>query len=152
MAYTNLDIDCKHFAINGEEVEATASQLSAAGVAVLTIPVEDLSADGDITARPVFVAPFDLKVLDVSIVSTGSASGLSTTDTAVVKLANASAEVAGDTFKTVASFPGAGVAKSLTLDKVNVDKGDVLTLSVTTGTQADLPAFLLQVTYQMGVS
>ena len=118
------------------------------GSAVITYQVEDLDAGADIADRPIFVVPTSkaFTVADVHIISQGDAAGIDATNTCVVALENGVDVIVSKTYNNVVTFPAAGAADDLgTITNPVMVAGDILTLSVTNGTTANPPAFILQV-------
>lgn len=119
------------------------------GKIVVTYQVEDLAADGDIAARPVFVVPtgYTFEVTEAHIIAQGSSAGIDDSNTSVVALKVGATSIASITYNTSVTFPASGAAGSLgTISNATRAAGDVVTVSVTNGTAANTPAVLLQIT------
>jgi len=121
---------------------------------LLTYQVEDLAAGTGISARPVFIVPpgFKGKVVDVRIISQGTAAGIDNSNTCVVALANGSNAIVSKTYNATVTFPASGAADSLGTPSSTygaLAAGNILRLSVTNGTTANPPAFMLEVTYTL---
>ena len=131
----------------------TPAKLStAAGARVLTYQVEDLAAGGDITARPIFVAPsgVDVTIVSASIIPQGAPAGIDDSNTCVIALSDGTNAIASATFDTDPAFPAVGVTTSLgALDATYkvLGAGEKLYVAVTNGTTANPPAFMLEIVY-----
>ena len=122
------------------------AQYRAARVAVLAI--ENLAAGADIAARAQWVAPVEGCVLTrAGIVPQGASAGVDDANTAVLALADADGNaIVSKTYNTAAQPPAASAYGSLgTPDATHavLTANEVVTLAVTQGATADLPAFLL---------
>jgi hypothetical protein len=114
--------------------------------------VEDLAADGDIAARPIYFVPTGLTATLVSadIVPLGNAAGVDDSNKCTIALTDGSNTIVTKEFDASPAFPASGVVTNLgALDGTHkiLAAGEKLCLSVTNGTTANLPAFLLQITY-----
>jgi len=152
-ANKNVDVlavaDLKLGADAGTSVTATAAQLNASKVKFLSFQLEDLTADADIADRPLFVVPtgYVLTLTDVKVISQGSPAAIDDANTCVVVAKNGANAIVTKTYNTATAFPAAGAAESLgALDATHkvLAAGAVVKLSVTNGTSADPPAFILQ--------
>lgn len=126
----------------------------AAGVLtyILSYQVEDLAAGGDITDRVIFSAPtgIDATLVSASIIPQGDDAGIDDTNTCVIKLSDGTNTIVEKTYNTGTAFPNAGAEGSLgtlAADYKGLAQGEKLYLSVTNGTLANPPAFMLQVVY-----
>ncbi len=113
-------------------------------IQTITYTSTDLTAGADLAAVPIGVVVGDGTIIDVSIISTGTASGIDASNTSVFLL-EAEDPIAGITFNDTTVFPAASTATPLTVTKGAVAAGKVLLLSVTNGATADLPIFVVQV-------
>lgn len=112
---------------------------------ILTYTSADLSAGDDITAAPVGAAAFNGTLVGAKVISTGSAEGIDDDNTSVFEIKVGSTVLADFTFDATNAFPAAGAAQDLDLgNDTAVEEGDVITLSVTNGTSANLPIFVVQ--------
>jgi hypothetical protein len=117
-------------------------------------PVEDLAADGDIAARTLLVVPTGkiVRIASASIIPQGTAAGIDDANTCVITLANNTDAIVTKTYNTAAAFPADAALTSLgtlsTTHKV-MAAGKALKLSVTNGTAANPPAFMLQLVYTL---
>jgi hypothetical protein len=122
---------------------------------ILSYQVEDLAAGVDITDRVIFYVPTDIDATLVSatIISQGSAQGIADApNTCVIKLTDGAHDIVEKTYNTGAAFPADGAEQSLgtlAVDYVKLAEGEKLYLSVTNGTLANPPAFMLQITYTL---
>ena len=77
-----------------------------------------------------------------------AASGIDDSNTCVITLAIDAGTVVTETFDATTTFPAANAAKDLgALANTHAYAGDVLTLAVTNGTNADPGPFLVEVDY-----
>jgi len=125
---------------------------------ILQIPVEDLNAGNDITKRFVFEAPsgFDVTLVSANILSQGTAAGIDSTNSCVVLLEDAAYnEIVKITYDNTNPFPADGNTDSLGTpnpDHKTLSAGDKLFLSVTNGTAANPPRFVIQIVYTMAAA
>lgn len=105
----------------------------------------DLDAGADLADVSIGIPAGDGTIVDVSVISGGSAAGVDNANTSVFELKVGSTTMASFTFNTANAFPAAGVAKALTVAEDALTAGDVLKLSVTNGATANLPVFMVQV-------
>lgn len=136
------------------DANVTLAKLApAAKTHILSYQVEDLAANTSIADRVIFYVPTDIDVTLVSatIISQGAAQGIADApNTCVIKLTDGTNDIVEKTYNTGTVFPADGVEQSLgTLDTnyTKLEQGDKLHLSVTNGTLANPPAFMLQVVY-----
>lgn len=112
------------------------------------IPIEDLAAGADITARGEFSHPEAIVVTDVKYLARGASAGVDGSNTAVLKLRNitASEDVATVTLSADVTLNS---LTSLTLTAANTDvaASAVLGIVVTQGATADLGIGSLLVTF-----
>jgi hypothetical protein len=119
---------------------------------ILNYQVEDLAADADIADRVIFESPtgIDVTLVSASIIPQGNAAGVDDSNTCVIKLSDGTNTIVEATYDTDPAFPAAAAATSLgTLDEdyVGLAAGEKLYLSVTNGSTANPPGFMLQVVY-----
>ena len=99
------------------------------------------------------VVPADhaITLTKASIISNGTAAGIDDSNTCVILLEDSSSNaIVTKTFDSDPAFPAKGTEVDLgTLDNTHkvLAAGEKLYLSVTNGTTANPPAFLLQLTY-----
>jgi hypothetical protein len=136
-----------HDGVNSREL-ATVSALKK----VLIIPVEDLAANGDISARVSFKCPTGqaITITKASIISQGSPAGIDDSNTCVIAIFNGSDTVVTKTYNTSTAFPSSGTVESLgtisdTYKTVAAD--GLIKFSVTNGTTANTPLFAIQIEY-----
>jgi hypothetical protein len=108
----------------------------------------NLDAGADITDAIIGIVPagYAATVIDAQVISTGSAEGIDADNTSVFALEVGSTKVAEVTFDADNDFPAAGEAITLIPEAVELDAGSVLLLTVTNGTAANLPVFMVQIT------
>jgi hypothetical protein len=121
---------------------------------ILNYQIEDLAANADIADRPIFEVPagFVATVTGAVIISQGTAAGVDGSNTCVVKLTDATNTIVEYTMDGDPAFPADGASASLgTPDETHkvMAAGEKLEVSVTNGTTANPPAFMLQVTYTL---
>ncbi len=111
--------------------------------------VENLAANADIAARAIHNFDQDAWVFAARVVNQASAAaGIDGSNTCVVALAVTAGAVASETFDGTPAFPAANTVASLgTITNPHCPKGDVMTLAVTNGTNADPGPFLVEVDY-----
>jgi len=124
---------------------------------VLLYELEDLGAGADVEDRPVFVAHRDLEFTKLRIVGHDDAAGIDDDNTSVwvFKAVTGAVPVilATVTFDADNAFPDAGevfdvpVNPSVTNNFLRVPEGSLITLSITNGDNANLPACLIQAEY-----
>jgi hypothetical protein len=132
----------------------TPEQLSAAAnTRVLVVAIEDLSAGADIAARTILYAPAgtDITLVSAGIIPLGSSAGVDDGNTAVIALADGdAAAIVTKTYNTGTQPPAAGTIGDLGAlsgtYKV-LSAGEKLTVAVTQGATANLPALYLQIVY-----
>ena len=106
----------------------------------------DLDAGADLADTPIGYVAADGEIINVAIISTGSAVGIDADNTSAFVLKVGTTSKATATFDDANAFPAAGVAEAGTLaEDATVAAGDVLLLNVTNGANANLPVFMVQV-------
>lgn len=114
---------------------------------------EDLSAGADVADRYILVIPSGVQwtISKASIVPEGSSAGVDDSNTAVIALKDDSGNtIVSKTYNTANQPPASGVQGNLgTLDSTYkvLSAGEKLGLSVTQGSTANLPGFLLQLEF-----
>lgn len=140
-------------AING--AAGADGEDGAAGDTLMTLlyTSSDLGAGADLTDVPLGAVPvgYDAEVISAQVISAGSASGVDAANTSVFALEVGTTAFAGETFDDVTAFPAAGAAQELVLVPAEVDlsAGDAILLTVTNGTTANLPIFVVQVVLKL---
>jgi hypothetical protein len=145
--------DIETLSLGGTVITSTAADINTlTGVAsqFIVYQVEDLAADGDISARPLFVCPegFKFTISSINIIAQGSASGIDDSNTCVIAALNGTDSIVSKTYDTDPAFPADGVADSLGALSGTykiLAAGDILKFSITNGSTADTPAMILQV-------
>ncbi|UCE60485.1 MAG: hypothetical protein JSU63_01805 [Phycisphaerales bacterium] len=112
-------------------------------------PVEDLSAGSDISTRGIHGFGTEGWIVAARIVNQATAaSGIDDSNTCVVTVAVDGNTIVTETFDSTTTFPSANTAQDLgAVGNTQVNAGDVLTLAVTNGTNADPGPFLVLVDY-----
>jgi hypothetical protein len=122
----------------------------------MVVSVEDLGAGADIADRLAAIVPTGESwvVTATKIISNGTPADIDDSNTCVVVLKNGTNAIFTQTYNTGTAFPAAGAATvpDLDADYTTVAAGSALKFSVTNGTSADPPAFLIQVTVKVTVS
>lgn len=109
---------------------------------------EDLGAEDDITATAIGVVIGDGTLLSANIIALGTAAGIGAEDTSVFEVKVNSTDLATYTFDGDNNFPAENAAQAMDLEAtVDVSEGDVPTLTVTNGTNANLPVFMVQLVF-----
>lgn len=115
------------------------------------IPIEDLAAGGDIAARPVFVVPDrGVTLIAAGIITEGEPAGVDDSNTAVFALADADDNaIVSKTYDTANQPPTSSYGDLGSLDATHksLAAGEVVKLSVTQGTTANLPSAKLVLVY-----
>jgi len=116
------------------------------------IHVEDLAADADIANRPIFVAPdAGVTLVSIGILTEGAPAGVDDSNTSVIALKDdAGNTIVTKTYNTATQPPSSDYEDLGTLDGTHkvLSAGEHVTLSVTNGTTADLPAFSVILVYE----
>ena len=128
---------------------STTNGANAKQLQTIMYTAADLAAGADLTDQAIGMVIGKGTIVDVSVISEGAAAGIDAANTSVFLLEVGAAGKAGITFNAETTFPGAGVAKALTITNATVAAGNVLSLSVTNGATADLPVFTVQVTVEL---
>ena len=109
------------------------------------ISVEDLGAGVDISARPIFVSPTLAVTLNsIGILTQGSPAGVDDSNTVVIALKDdAGNTVVSKTYNTATQPPSSDYADlgSLSASYKVLEAAEHLTLTVTQGATANMPAF-----------
>ena len=119
---------------------------------VLCYQVEDLAAGADIADRVVFYAPagWDVTLVSAAIIGQGNAAGIDDSNKCVIKLSDGTNTIVEATFDASPAFPAAAAVTDLGAVSATykaLSAGEKLYLSVTNGTTANPPAFMLEVVY-----
>lgn len=130
-----------------DNIDITA-KLLAANLQTFTYSLADLDAGADLAATPIFTVPTGYKftLVDVTVISLGTAAGVDDDNTSVFVLAEGKDAKAGFTFDKTNEYPASGAGQALTISDSELAAGDVLTIAVTNGDTANIPASLVQVT------
>jgi|GEM_PF-5176297 hypothetical protein len=134
--------------IAGTALSKSAAQLNAAPVRIISYEVENLDANGNISNRPIFYVPtgYKLTLTDILLLSQGTAASVDNDNTSVVDVLSGSKSIATATFNASVGFPAIATATSLGALSTykTLVAGDVVKLSVTNGSTADIPGFVLE--------
>jgi len=119
---------------------------------VLSYQVEDLAANADITTTAMFEAPAGVvcTITSAKVISQGTAAGIEDGNTCVVVLLKGANAISTLTYNTGNAFPAVNVSDAFAaLDATYkvVAAGEKIHFTVTNGTTANPPAFMLQVEY-----
>ncbi|MEP0848607.1 MAG: DUF2190 family protein [Phycisphaerae bacterium] len=118
---------------------------------VTLVAVEDLGAGADISARPVFVSPDAVELVSVGILTQGAPAGVDDANTAVIALKDDAGNViVSKTYNTANQPPSSDFADLGALDPTHkvLAASEHVTLDVTQGTTANMPAFLLVIKHR----
>ena len=109
---------------------------------VMQYQVEDLAAGADITARPILSRAYDFTFSKASILLEGASAGIDDANTCVITLANQAAQTIVTKTYNTATQPTASDYNDLgALSITSIVAGDIITLTVTQGATANMPAF-----------
>ncbi len=144
--------DADSRAIFADGIWNLAKLATTAKTRILNYQVSDLSAGADIAAQVIFSAPagLDVTLVSASIIPQGTAAGIDDSNTCVIALTDGTNTIVTQQYDASPVFPAAAAVTSLgTLDETYkvLSAGEKLYLSVTNGTTANPPAFMLQVVY-----
>lgn len=145
-----VDIEVRAFPTAGSVTSAMLSSAVKGRVAI--IEIENLAAGVDFAARAEFAAPAGgATITKIGIVPKGSSAGVDDANTAVIAVADgAGNSIVSKTYNTAGQPPADKVYASLgALDATNkvLTANEVVTIAVTQGATADLPAFILILEY-----
>ena len=135
------------------DANVTLAKLAAtAKTQIISYQVEDLAAGADIANRVIFSAPtgIDATLVSASITPQGDDAGIDDTNACVIKLSDGTNAIVEKTYNESVGFPAAAAEGSLGALHATykiLAQGEKLYLSVTNGTTANPPAFMLQVVY-----
>lgn len=109
----------------------------------------NLAANADLAETHIFTFPFAAELLDVLVTPEGSAVGVDDSNTSVWLVKKNAATVVSETFDSTTTFPADNTQTSLGAVANNYfAAGDVMTLTVTNGTTADLPPCQVAFTFR----
>lgn len=118
------------------------SALFSGDLDMLQYKIENLAAGSDITDRPIWQTQYGVDFNDISILTEGSPSGVDDSNTVVITLKNGGGStIVSKTYNTSAQPPSSDAESLGTLSITTLSAGDIVTLSVTCGTTANMPAF-----------
>lgn len=109
------------------------------------IEIENLSPGADITLRPVFVAGSGMVITSAWLMTKGTPAGIDNSNTVVLTIKNeAGNTLLTKTYNTATQPPtndSVDLSSLLDSDYTTLAEGDILTITVTQGTTANMPAF-----------
>ncbi|MBN2377054.1 MAG: DUF2190 family protein [Sedimentisphaerales bacterium] len=111
---------------------------------IVIIPVEDLAANADIATREIFVHPRAVTIVSIGILTDGAPAGVDDSNTSVIAFADDAANaILSKTYNTATQPPTSDYEDLGTVDATHsvLAAGEHVTMSITNGTTADLPAF-----------
>ena len=112
------------------------------------IYVEDLAAGADISNRPIFVNPKAVTINSIGILTEGASADVDNDNTVVIEIKDDAANsLISKTYNTAVQPPNTDYADLGTLSNQSLLAGEHLTLSVTQGTTANMPAFSVVIEY-----
>lgn len=121
---------------------------------IISVPIliENLAAGADIAARACFMAPLPgCTLTNIGIIPQGSSAAIDDSNTAVIAIATAAGDaIVTKTYNTATQPPAAnvhGTLGSLSSTYKVLTAHEVITIAVTQGSSADLPAFILNLEY-----
>ena len=132
----------------------TLAKLAAtARTQVVTYQVENLGAGADLTTRAIFEVPAGLvaTVTNCRIISQGTAAGVDDDNTCIIAVTDGTNTIATITYDTDLAFPAENVSESLGAIGAHgvLNAAEKLCFTITNGTAANPPAFMIQVTYTL---
>jgi predicted RecA/RadA family phage recombinase len=147
----------------GEVVKATGADDATVRVRIrsrtkvrqlVQVAVEDLGAGADISARPIFVSPTACTLLSAGILTQGAPAGIDDSNTCVLALKNDGGDtIVTKTYNTATQPPDGDYEDlgGLDADHKVLSAGEHVTLDVTQGTTADMPAFVVVLEYELTI-
>ena len=124
----------------------------ASAFATAHIPVADLAADADLADIPIFVAPAACELVSVGILAKGNSAGIDAGNTSVFLVEDESSNaIVTKTYSNTVAFPDGTYGSLGTLSATHkiLIAGEKVLLSVTNGTNANLPAFDVVIVYKI---
>lgn len=125
------------------------------GVTLATIPnekqviepiqyqVEDLAAGADISTKAFYMPLKATTIEGLGILTQGTPAGIDDSNTAVITIKNGSDTVVEKTYNTATQPPTSDYETLGTLTNSDMTDSEFLTIAVTQGTTANLPAFMI---------
>jgi hypothetical protein len=111
------------------------------------IAVENLASGADIINRPIFSPDQNITITRLKLLFQGVASGITDTYPAVITIKNNDGDIIATKTYDTANQPPTNDVDDLTAvldsDYVDVDTSDFITLTVSQGASANLPAFMI---------
>src|SRR5512146_3573232 len=113
----------------------------------IVVPVENLAPGADIATRPVYAPTKAVRIMAVHLLTQGTPAGVDDSNTVVVALKNDNGDtIVTTTYDTGAQPPTNGrddLSASIDTAYQNIADDEFVTLSVTQGATANMPAFLV---------
>lgn len=142
--------ECVAAALSADETVQMRLNHRPATPYVVLIPIEDLSAGGDISARPVFADRRGGTLVSAALIAQGSFAGIDDSNTMVVLLDDSTNTIVTKTYNT-ATQPTASAANdlgSLSATHKVLAADEVIRLTITNGATANPPAMLLRLEFK----
>ena len=128
-----------HLKMFGKEIEKMRTEI---------IDVEDLAAGADITTRPIFVNPKSVTLNSIGILTKGAPAGVDDGNTVIIALKDDAANaIVSKTYDADPQPPTNDYEDLGSLANESLNAGEHLTLSVTQGAAANMPAFSIIIEY-----
>ena len=118
---------------------------------LVLVAVEDLAAGADISARPIFVHPRACTLVSAGILTQGSPAGIDDSNTCVVAIKDDAANtIVTKTYNTGTQPPSSDYEDLGALDGTHkvLTAAEHVTLDVTQGASADMPAFVVVLRFE----
>jgi len=109
---------------------------------MLQYRVENLAVGSDITARPIWGSVNGFELTSLSILTEGAPAGVDNSNTVVITVKNGGgSNIVTKTYNTASQPPTSDTESLGTLAITTIASGDIVTLTATCGTTANMPAF-----------
>lgn len=110
--------------------------------------IEDLAADADLSNIPMFVNPKAVTIESIGILTQGAPAGVDDSNTVVIAVKDDAANtLVSKTYNTATQPPSSDYEDLGSISYASLNAGEHLTLSVTQGTTANMPAFIVVIEY-----
>jgi len=124
------------------DAELEPGSLIFGDIDMLAYKVENLAPGSDITTRPIWGTQNGFDLSDLSIITEGAPAGVDNSNTVVITLKNgAGSTIVTKTYNTASQPPTSDTASLGALSITTIAASDIITLTVTCGTTANMPAF-----------
>jgi len=111
---------------------------------IAMVEVENLAVGSDISSRPIFASHYAATLTYIGIMTKGTPAGIDDSNTVVLTIANgAGTTIVTKTYNTATQPPTSDFADLGTLAITAFTADDYLTLTLTCGTTANMPAFTI---------